>query len=119
VGGVALAAAAGLWFVVPAIERVVLAGKYETSPALLLVTILSGLARVLAGFGTSAMNALAGVGRLSVGSLTGWLSLLVAVAAAWIGSRWGLPGLVAGTAAAAVLHGVSALALVRSRLREA
>jgi hypothetical protein len=98
VTGVAVMASVALWFVTPLLVRWAVAGKYALPPALVLASILAGLVKLYSVFSRSVVAALGDARQLAQLNFLGWMSMAVAVAGGVLGSRYGLVGLVYGTA---------------------
>ncbi len=90
--------AAGALVVAPWVLEDFLKGKYELSTGLIVVSILAGAAKVLAGFTTAMANALCDRRQLYWLTTLGWAAVAAGVGGAVIGAHWGLKGVIAGVA---------------------
>ena len=109
VGAILVAGALVIWFITPAIERWLLAGKYHLAGALVLATVVSGTIKVLNSFTKAIVSALATPAELSMVNLYGWLSVAVAIVAGLTGARWGLAGVIYGVAFGWLLRALAAM----------
>jgi O-antigen/teichoic acid export membrane protein len=114
---IALGGSLLLWFATPVVERWLLAGKYDFPPALVLATIVAGLAKLLTGFSRATVTALADARELAWVNLSGWLSVALAIAAAVAGARWGLAGVIYGVGLGWFLRAAIALGITARHLR--
>jgi O-antigen/teichoic acid export membrane protein len=117
VGAIVLLGSAFIWLVIPVIERSFLAGKYHLSGALVLASIVVGVAKILNAFTKSTVSALADSRELRLVNLMGWASIGIAVAAALVGARWGLAGVIYGVGLGWLLRALGSLYLTMRHLR--
>ena len=117
VAAVVLAGSLALWWVTPLVEHWLLKDKYHFPPALVLATILAGLAKIVTGFTRAIATALADEPELGRVNLWGWLSVITAIAAATAGARWGLVGIVYGVGFGWMVRAFSAFAITARHLR--
>jgi O-antigen/teichoic acid export membrane protein len=117
IGAIVLLGSAFIWFVTPLIERWFLAGKYHLSGALVLASIVVGVAKILNAFTKSTISALGDSRELTLINLIGWGSIGIAVAAALIGARWGLAGVIYGVGLGWLLRALASLYLTMRHLR--
>ena len=104
--------------VVPLVERWFLAGKYHLTAALVLATIVGGIAKIANAITKAAATALASPRELSLANVSGWLTVGIAAAAAVVGARWGLAGVIYGVSLGWALRAVvfSVIAIRHLRL---
>jgi O-antigen/teichoic acid export membrane protein len=107
-----------IWLVTPPVERVLLAGKYHLSGALILSAIAAGVAKTLNAFSNATVTALAGRRELTLVNVWGWASVALSVAAAAAFARWGLAGVVYGVGLGWLARAVTGLAITFRHLRE-
>jgi O-antigen/teichoic acid export membrane protein len=93
-----------IWVLAPPIARVMTAGRYTLSDALIVATLVSGFLKVLSGFTTAVVVSCGEERRLRILSFGCWGSIGISVAGAFLAGPWGL---------VAVLYGISAGWLVR------
>jgi hypothetical protein len=117
VGAIVLLGSAFIWLVIPVIERSFLAGKYHLSGALVLASIVVGVAKILNAFSKSTVSALADSRELRLVNLMGWASIAIALAAALVGARWGLAGVIYGVGLGWLLRALGSLYLTMRHLR--
>jgi O-antigen/teichoic acid export membrane protein len=117
VAAVAIAGSAFIWLLTPVIERWLLQGKYHLSGALLLATLITGMAKIMNAFTKSTVTALATPAELSMVNLLGWVSVAVAIPAAFLGARWGLTGLIYGVGFGWLVRALTALLLTLRHLK--
>ena len=111
------AAALVLLFAAPWIARLLLAGKYELSTALIIAALVSGAVKMADGFATTMVWALGSPRQLALLNWVSWTCAGVGVTAAWLGARWGLIGLMYGVTLGWVCRGAVAGALAAKLLR--
>ena len=114
---ITLAGAALLWFIAPAVTRILLHGKYDLSGALVFAAVVSGLAKVMSAFGTSMVTAIAGPRTLTRMNLAGWGVIAGSMPAIALSTRWGLVGVVYAVALAWATQGAIAFVLGAPALR--
>jgi len=117
VGAVVLLSSAAIWVVTPAVERWFLDEKYRLTGALVLATVVSGVAKVINGFSKSTVSALATPRELSAIALLGWASVAVGLVAAIVGARWGLAGVIYGVAVGWMIRAMAAFFVTARHLR--
>jgi O-antigen/teichoic acid export membrane protein len=93
-----VAASVAVWVATPLLVRHVVGGKYDISGALILATLVSGLAKVVDSFARSVVSALGSRRELTTLNALGWGSVVAAAGGALLGARWGLVGVVYGVA---------------------
>ena len=111
------AAALVLLFAAPWIARLLLAGKYELSTALVIAALVSGAVKMADGFATTMVWALGSPRQLALLNWVSWTCAGVGVTAAWLGARWGLIGLMYSVTLGWVCRGAVAGALAAKLLR--
>lgn len=117
VGAIVLLSSTAIWVVTPVVERWFLAGKYHLAGALVLATVVSGVAKVINGFSKSTVSALATPRELSVIAVLGWASVAVGLVAAIVGARWGLAGVIYGVAVGWLVRATSSFYVAGRHLR--
>jgi hypothetical protein len=106
--------------IVPLVERWFLAGKYHLTAALVLATIVGGIAKIANALTKAAATALASPRELSLANVSGWLTVGIAAGAAVVGARWGLAGVIYGVSLGWALRAAvfSVIAIRHLRLPE-
>jgi O-antigen/teichoic acid export membrane protein len=94
--GMLLLGSVAVAVIVPLVERWFLAGKYDLTAALVIATLVSGVAKIANALTKAASTALASPRELSVANVAGWLTVVIAAAAGVLGARWGLAGVIYG-----------------------
>lgn len=107
----AAVALVAVWYLAPLVTRVFLADKYELAPSLVLAGIVTGMVKMLSSLGRALVFALGTPRDLGVYGAASWVALAAAAAGAWYGARWGVEGVIYGTAAAVLLQATAALVL--------
>jgi hypothetical protein len=109
---------AGVWFVIPLLVDWVLEGRYTLSPALVLATLISGLAKVTVAFGSTIVKAIGSSRHLHALMLLSWSAVGLGLAGAALGARWGLTGLVYGVGVAWLAKALGCLILASRGLHQ-
>jgi O-antigen/teichoic acid export membrane protein len=117
VGAIIVTGSIVIWLVTPLVEQWFLAGKYHLTGALILATLVSGVAKTASSFTRSVVSALGSPGELSLLNLWGWGSVAVALTAAFVGARWGLAGVIYGVALGWAMRALVALLLALRHLQ--
>jgi O-antigen/teichoic acid export membrane protein len=120
-GAVALAAVAAasvvVWFATPIVVRVLLSGKYDLPPRLILAALVTGTLKVGSAFPSAAIIALGETRRVAWLNAAAWLSVGVAVVAATLCARWGLTGVIYGVGAGWLAYGLVGAVLAAPSFR--
>ncbi len=112
--GIVLGGSALLWFLVPLVERWLLAGKYHLAGPLVLAAIVSGIGKIANAFTKAITAALADPRELSLVNLAGWVAVGASIAGGFVGAHWDLTGLIYGVAVGWFLRaGFAGLLMVR------
>ncbi len=101
----------------PFIEVHVLDNKFHLGNALIIATIISGVAKLLNAFTKAAVTALAEPQEVIALNLFGWLSVALAIGAAVVGARWGLVGVIYGVALGWLIRAISGFYVTARHLR--
>lgn len=117
VAAIALLGSAAIAVAVPLVEHWLLAGKYHLTAALVLATIVSGVAKLVGALSKAAATAMASERELSLANVAGWVAIGLAVAAAVVGARWGLVGVIYGVAVGWFLRGLTFAVITARHLR--
>ena len=117
VSGVVLLGSAVIVLAVPIVERWFLAGKYHLTTALVIATIVSGVAKIVNAVVKAAATAMATPRELSLANVLGWLSVAIAIGAGIIGARWGLAGVIYGVALGWTTRALTFAAIATRHLR--
>ncbi len=104
---------AGVWFLTPCVERLLLAEKYVISEALIAVTLAAGVAKVVGSIAATIVNALGRASELRRLSGWSWISALVSLVAGFSFGSEGLVGVVCGVGAGWCLRALAAAMLAR------
>lgn len=115
--GVALVGSLVIWAAMPAVERWLLAGRYQFSSALVLATLVVGSAKLFQAFARAGVTALADSRELGLLNLAGWISLVISVAGAVVGARWGLAGVIYGVGLGWLFRTFAAVVVMYRHLR--
>jgi O-antigen/teichoic acid export membrane protein len=85
-------ASVALWLLAPPLAHLFLGGRYDLSTAIIVAMLVSGLLKVLSGFGSSVVSALASDKGLWLLSTASWISIALSVCLAFVFRPWGLSG---------------------------
>lgn len=111
---IVLGGSALLWFLVPLVERWLLAGKYHLAASLVLAAIVSGIGKIANAFTKAIAAALANPRELSLVNISGWVAVAASILGGIVGARWDLAGLIYGVAIGWFLRaGFTGLLMVR------
>jgi O-antigen/teichoic acid export membrane protein len=91
-GAVIAPTSIALWLLAPPLAHWFLGGRYDLNIAIIVAMIISGLLKVLSGFGSSMVSALAPGRGLWLLSAASWVSILLSVGLAFAFRPWGLCG---------------------------
>jgi O-antigen/teichoic acid export membrane protein len=117
VGAITVAGSAFIWLVTPLVVRLLLAGKYHLTSALIVAAIVSGVTKILNAFSKASVSALASQRELALVNYLGWVSVVVAVAAGVGAGPWGLTWVIYAVALGWLLRSLPAFYVTMRHLR--
>ena len=100
----------------PLVAAIFTGGRYELDRLLVLAACCNGAAKLIEGLPRAAVVACGTAGEIRKLSWMNWLTIAACLLGAWIGARWGLAGLISGSAVGCLLSTIPPALLARQAL---
>ncbi|AIT80927.1 lipopolysaccharide biosynthesis protein [Novosphingobium pentaromativorans] len=100
----------------PIVATIFTGGRYELDRLLVLAACFNGAAKLIEGLPRAAVVACGTAEEIRKLSWMNWLTIAACLLGAWIGARWGLVGLISGSAVGCLASTIAPASLARHAL---